>query len=266
MILYEDSIYSETLSATTFSADTIYIGGNQISTVNSSFNSLSATTLSASTIYSGNTNLYSIFQTIGSDTDHTHIQNGTNTFTGGTTSNPNINITALTIDNISVSGNSTFNILSATTLFSGSTDLSTYFGNEVTRSNNLFDTKANLSGATFTGQVNVGVLSATTISGSTIISGSTDLNNIFHQKSGYLLQKSGIIPSSGFTGNPKKSTVIFTTAFSDNNYAITVSGEDNRTWSIESKVYSAVTINSNSSALMAGNSFWIAQQIGEGYV
>ena len=60
--------------------------------------------------------------------------------------------------------------------------------------------------------------------------------------------------------------MIFTTAFSDNNYAITVSGEDNRTWSIESKIYSAVTINSNSSALMVGNSFWIAQQIGEGYV
>ena len=44
------------------------------------------------------------------------IQNGLNTYTGGTLTAQTINVSALTIDNISVSGNSLFNVFSATTL------------------------------------------------------------------------------------------------------------------------------------------------------
>jgi hypothetical protein len=51
-----------------------------------------ATELSGGTIYSGSTDLYSIFQQVGADTDHTAVQGGTNITTGGTASAPVINV------------------------------------------------------------------------------------------------------------------------------------------------------------------------------
>jgi hypothetical protein len=51
------------------------------------------------------------------------IQDGLNTYTGGTQTNPTVNVSALTINNITVSGNSYFNSLSASMLYSGSTNL-----------------------------------------------------------------------------------------------------------------------------------------------
>ncbi len=113
----------------------------------------SANTFSASTINSGQTNLYQIFSPLGHthqfstilNTAHTHsisdvinlqstldakldltgvtntfVQPGLNTFTGGTSTRPTINISALTIDNVIATGstNSRFNVLSATTIYS----------------------------------------------------------------------------------------------------------------------------------------------------
>jgi len=49
-------------------------------------------TISGNTFYSGNTPLDQIFQVSGADTEHTRVQNGVNIFTGGTNSNPTINI------------------------------------------------------------------------------------------------------------------------------------------------------------------------------
>ena len=92
-----------------------------------SLNSVSANTLSGATIYSGSTDLYDIFLTNADGNDITRVQNGINTFTGGTENNPTINVTALTIDNITVSGDSSFDSVSATTIYSGSTDLSDIF-------------------------------------------------------------------------------------------------------------------------------------------
>lgn len=51
------------------------------------------------------------------------IQNGLNTYTGGTLTAQTINVSALTIDNIYVSGNSWFNIFSATTYLGLPTDV-----------------------------------------------------------------------------------------------------------------------------------------------
>ncbi len=53
------------------------------------------------------------------------IQNGLNTYTGGTISAQTINVSALTIDNVYVSGSSLFNTISASTYYSGSTPLQT---------------------------------------------------------------------------------------------------------------------------------------------
>ena len=83
-----------------------------------------ATTFSAGTIFSASTDLYDIFSTT-----NTRIQPGTNTYTGGTPDSPTINVSALTIYNLTASGESYFtgglsaNTLSGGTILSASTDL-----------------------------------------------------------------------------------------------------------------------------------------------
>lgn len=54
--------------------------------------SASGTSNFTGVIQSGGTDLYGIFQQIGTDTNHTYVQNGTNIITGGTASNPTINV------------------------------------------------------------------------------------------------------------------------------------------------------------------------------
>lgn len=51
------------------------------------------------------------------------IQNGLNTYTGGTVSAQTINVSALTVNSIYVSGNSLFDSITATTFYSGNTSL-----------------------------------------------------------------------------------------------------------------------------------------------
>lgn len=124
----------------------------------------------------------------------------------------------------------------------------------------------NLTGLTVNGLIQSNSLSATTISATTIFSGGTNLSSIYLQKNGYLLQKNGSVTGSTFSGNPKKATVTFTTPFTSNNYAITITGGVARTWNIESKTASGFTINSNANTAFAtSNVFWNANEIGEGY-
>jgi len=227
-------------------------------------NALSATTLSGGTIFSGNTNLYSIF----SQTDTvTRVQPGTNITTGGTATNPIINLVAspsinnLTISGLtSSSGGATFTNLSGTNIFSGSVNLQTYF----TSIQQQLLTEANLSGATFTGTINAPSLSATTLSGGTILSGNTNLYQIFARTGGTLIHKSGTISGSTFAGNPKIATVTFATAFANTNYAITITSNTNRTWTWESKAAGSFVINANSNTAFAtGNVDWTATEYGE---
>ncbi len=110
----------------------IITGGTQafpiVSTVqNPTFVSLSATSISATTFYSGSTNLDLLISGV-----ITNVQNGLNTYTGGTSSNPSVNISAATLSSLIVTGATILNILtantiSATTFYSGSTDLSNIF-------------------------------------------------------------------------------------------------------------------------------------------
>lgn len=67
--------------------------------------------------------LFTITYTGSSSSSHTIID-GLNTFTAGTSSVQSVNVSGLTIDNITVSGSSLFNSLSANTIFSGTTELS----------------------------------------------------------------------------------------------------------------------------------------------
>jgi hypothetical protein len=229
-------------------------------------NALSATTLSGGTILSGSTNLYSIFAPFGSSSGVNSITPGSNITTGGTATNPTISVVASpSFNNITFSGTATGNALSATTLsggtiFSGNTNLQTYF----TLINQQLLTEANLSGATFTGQVNAPSLSATTLSGGTILSASTNLYQIFAKTGSTLIHKSGTLSGSTFAGNPKKSTVTFATAFANTNYAITITSDTNRTWTWESKAAGSFVINANSNTAFAtGSVDWTATEYGE---
>lgn len=55
------------------------------------------------------------------------IVNGLNTYTAGTSSVQSVNISAATLNNLTVSGSTSLATVSATTIYSGSTDLSTLF-------------------------------------------------------------------------------------------------------------------------------------------
>jgi len=108
-------------------------------------------------------------------------------------------------------------------------------------------------------------LSAVTVSATTFYSGSTNLSSILQVKNGILLQKAGLVSGSTFAGSPLTATINFSNSFSVNNYVITITGEDARMWSIQSKTISGFTINSNSSVAISGNVFWMASENGEGY-
>jgi len=135
--------------------------------------SLSAGTNITLTEFNGNIAINSTASGGGGAT----VNDGTNTFTAGTSSFQSVNVTGLSINNITVSGSSVFNTLSATTLsggtiYSGSTDLSNLFATQTTTTSlqNQLNTKVNRSGDTMTGQLTTTILSATTLSGGTIYS------------------------------------------------------------------------------------------------
>jgi hypothetical protein len=70
--------------------------------------------------------------------------------------------------------------------------------------------------------------------------------------------KAGSGSAALFVGTPRISPIIFGSAFSDNLYAVTVTGEDMRSWTIQSKSSTGFTINSNSSVALTGPVYWIA--------
>jgi len=80
---------------------------------------------------------------------------------------------------------------------------------------------------------------------------------------GGLETKAGSVANTTFAGNPKKATVTFATAFPNTSYAIVVTGEDARSWTIESKVAGSFVINANANTALAGTTYWIATAYGE---
>jgi len=78
-----------------------------------------------------------------------------------------------------------------------------------------------------------------------------------------LKTKSGGVANTTFTGNPKKATVTFSAAFTDTNYGVTITGEDARSWTIESKIAGSFVINSNANTSLSGTTYWHAIAYGE---
>lgn len=135
-----------------------------------------ATNVSATTFYSAATNLETIiYNVVASSGPHTAVQPGSNITTGGTAAAPVINLTASpSVNNITFSGTAiggdiqaagvtatslSAGTLSGGTIYSGATNLQTIF-NSI---NGQLTTKANLSGATFTGAISAPGVSDTTL-------------------------------------------------------------------------------------------------------
>ncbi len=227
--------------------------------------SLSATTLSGGTIYSGGTDLSSLFATSAQITNaQTFVQNGLNTYTGGTSLRPTVNVSALTINTLSASGNSIVSAnLSASTIFSGASNLNTLFSNvghthefstilntahthsvsDISNLTNLLNTKLNLSGGTMIGGLITTSLSATTLSGGTIYSGATDLSSLFATSAQITNAQTFVQPGTNtYTGGTSLRPTVNVSALTIN----TLSASGN---SIVNANFSASTIFSGASNL-----------------
>jgi hypothetical protein len=75
-------------------------------------------------------------------------------------------------------------------------------------------------------------------------------------------EKAGVVPASSFSGSPKTATVAFATSFTDNNYAVNITGIDNRNWSAENLTSSGFTINANANQALISQVFWSAIHAG----
>ena len=238
---------------------------------------------SGAILQSGGTDLYNIFLTGDVDVE-INIQPGLNTYTGGTSLNPTVNISAATLSYLSAA------TISGGTFYSGSTDIDSIFATQTSLSNyttvavftgytastnttlnyhqteisslsgatsaytlntdysaytaltqNQLNTKANLSGATFTGNIY-----SPTITGATFYSGSTPLNTIINNIAATY---------SGVTGNflsISGGTVTGNTVFTSSLSAVTFSATTYYSGSTSLK--SAILNNTGVSATTYGSS------------
>ena len=147
------------------------------------------------------------------------IQNGLNTYTGGTISAQTINVSALTIDNVYVSGNSLFNSITATTYYNLPTDVyvtgGTYSAGTAVFSNSTggtfnvtgFSNSINFTGATnyyskfnSGGTIQDGMISDNGISSSLSFAASGDNINVLIKSPAGFYYPSLIFVNNGGTG------------------------------------------------------------------
>lgn len=151
---------------------------------------------------------------------------------------------------LTVSGTTSLKSTDVSTLYSnGAITATTYYGDgsNLTGIPDIYVTGGTSTGDTFTLTRNDDVEISVTLTGITQA----------------LKMKSGIANASGFTGNPKIFAVNFTTPFVDNNYSISITGEDSRSWSVDSKTSSGFTINANANPTFGGDVYWQAIKVGE---
>ena len=70
--------------------------------------------------------------------------------------------------------------------------------------------------------------------------------------------KSGIVSNTTWTGSPLNYQVVFTSAFPNTNYSVTVTGGDARVWTVESVTINGFIINSNSNTGLLYPTYWVA--------
>lgn len=143
--------------------------------------------LVSGSMMSAGTDLYAIFAT---NVSPTHVQNGLNTYTGGTATLPTVNISAATLSYLSAT------TISGATLYSGSTNLYNIFApigqGVTTASNGLTKTGNNITlGGALTANTTVSGLFTLNLGTGT---GTSRLANLFGRSSG-ITQFLSIIPS-----------------------------------------------------------------------
>jgi hypothetical protein len=118
------------------------------------------------------------------------------------------------------------------------------------------------NGTTVTGNTSIqltGVNSSLTGSFSGSFTGS--LNGTAATASFVPTLKAGAVADTSFTQpggtDNYQAVVAFASVYSNNDYAVTVTGEDARSWTIESKTGNGFTINSNSTTPLTGEVYWI---------
>lgn len=100
------------------------------------------------------------------------------------------------------------------------------------------------------------------------VSSSQAVSSSFATTASYVIGGGGSTVKAGsgsvasFGGSPLTSSITFGSAFSNNSYAVTVTGEDARSWTIQSKTSAGFTINSNSSVGLTGPVYWMATPFG----
>jgi hypothetical protein len=209
-----NSVYTAEFSATTINSGSTNLYGifssiansgetNTVSNIGSGFGlfkqksgvDFQFRTLSAGTNVSFSTGDTITLNVTNDGNDITRVQPGSNITTGGTANNPTINVAASpSFNSITASGASSFTTLSATTLVSGSTNLYNIFAqpgrvvNNVTAGSNITTggtaispTVSLVSSPSLNSITASGASSFTTLSATTLISGSTNLYNIFAQ-------------------------------------------------------------------------------------
>ena len=127
-------------------------------------------------------------------------------------------------------------------------------------------TASYVTGSTFT-STNLALsasnaLTASYVSGSIFTSTNRVLSSSYALTASYVPSiRAGSASIASFIsagGGDYIADVIFSTAFPNNNYAVTVTGEDARSWTIQSKQTTQFTINSNSTTVLTGPVYWIA--------
>ena len=130
------------------------------------------------------------------------------------------------------------------TVFSGSANYT------FTKASNLVQ----LTGSfVVSGSTPMRVIGTSVVTGSLAVTGSILLNG-----SPISQPKAGSGSAASFSGSPVTSSILFGTAFNNNSYAVTVTGEDARSLTIQSKTSAGFTINTNSSVALTSPIYWIA--------
>jgi len=81
--------------------------------------------------------------------------------------------------------------------------------------------------------------------------------------SNVLKTKAGSIAFTAFAGTPYSASVTFSTSFANTNFAVVVTGEDARSWTIQNKTAGGFTVNSNSNTVLTGTTYWTCTAYGE---
>jgi len=81
--------------------------------------------------------------------------------------------------------------------------------------------------------------------------------------SNVLKTKAGSVTNTLFGGTPLTASVTFSTSFTNTNYAVAITGEDSRAWTIQNKTTSGFVINSVSNIALTGTTYWTCTAYGE---